>query len=251
MSALGCDALFIWGKIHVSGEERNIPELVPTGYPFKRFVLDSSTRKDEILKKIGADPEKKVVSFFDESFGGDCRMTEVHYVRFWQAALICAQKDRSVTVLIKQKASIEHQRLSPEIRAAFDPILDIIKKTPNIVLVDNKIWSFIEVIGASDVVVTQGMTSTSGIAIVCGKQGLYLDETNYDHPFKRMYKDKIVFSDCETLVNMIYNIIYKRFDVFDILPDELKSQYDNFNDDRGVNLIRDYIAGRRELKGAN
>ena len=86
------------------------------------------------------------------------------------------------------------------------------------------------------------MTSSSTIAIICGIEGLYLDEVGYGHPFAKHFKDKIVFADPEKLLNMIKKILIGNENPCSSIPAELLREYDEYNDDRGIDRFREILA---------
>jgi len=115
-------------------------------------------------------------------------------------------------------------------------------------IVDETKWSFIEVIGVSDVVITQGMTSSATIALICGIEGLYLDQANYDHPFSRDFKGIAVFEDKDSLLLMIRKILMGDGSVLKNIPEEMMRGFDGFFDDEGIERFRHEL-GRDSEEG--
>lgn len=246
-SFLSCDGFFIWGKSHIQRDEEDPRIFKVTGYVFKRFIKETVSRRTQILTDLGIKPESKVISFFDESFGERCKMTEWHYVNFWQTALKFAEINKNVSVIIKSKGHQE-DRLSEPLRKRFIDIKNKINSLENIHIFDGQRWSFIEIIGVSDIVVSQGMTSSSAIAIVCGIEGLYMDQAGYDHIFSRHFKDRIVFDDTERLLSMARKILSGADSPLKDIPEDMLRGLDKYPDDRGIDLFRDILLGKTQKR---
>jgi len=243
LSFLGCDGFLIWGNVHGQGIEIDPQILMPIGYVFKRFVKEVASNRNKILSDMGIDAKGKIISFFDESFGGTTAMTEENFVVFWRTILKVAQHEQANTIVVKPKGSSRYKLLSDELKREFLEISDRILKMENIYVIDENKWSFIEAIGISDITVTQGMTSSATIAIVCGIEGLYLDQVGYEHPFAELFKDKIVFDNPEKLVNMIHRIVIGKESPRKDIPERLLREFDEYADDRGIDLFRDILSG--------
>lgn len=247
-SFLGCDNYLAWGKAHIRvvGGEGNI---ILTGYPFKVFVQRVICNRAKVLNEMNIAAHGKIITFFDESFGDLCLMTEKHFVNFWQVALTVAESEKDSTIVIKPKGLERVKNLSDDMRNRFILIKEQLEKMSNVYILDSKRWSFIEAIGISDIVVTQGMTSSSTIAIICGILGLYLDEARYNHPFSQRFRDKIVFTEPEKLISMIRSVLRREESPLKIIPEELLRHYDEFPDERGLDLYRDILSGRKKRVG--
>lgn len=245
VSFLGCDRFLKWGNIHGQEVEADSRISVPTGYVFKRFIKEVTLNRNKVLLDLGIDCKGKVISFFDESFGGECKMTEKHFVNFWESALKLAEKEKNEVILIRPKELGRYNSLSKDLKEKFIDIKNKIKKKQNIHIVNSYKWSFVEVVGVSDIVVTQGMTSSATIAIICGIVGLYLDQAHYSHPFSMLFKDRIVFDDSDKLIFMIQRILKGIDNPLKDIPEQLLRAYDAYPDDRGIDLFRDILSGSK------
>lgn len=241
-SFLACDKYLIWGRAHFRGVEVGPGKIEFTGYPFKGFIKQIAAKKEEVLGKMGIARIGKVVVFFDEGFGNNCLMPEQHFIAFWEAALRLGRIDKEDTIVIKPKDLAKIKDLSKRGLGAFLKIKNELELLPNAYILDSLKWSFIEAIGVADIVITQGMTSSSTIAIICGIEGLYLDPANYKHPFRELYQDKVVFNDSEKLIAAIQEIIIGSRSVLRLIPESLLREYDEFNDERGLDLFRNILA---------
>ena len=240
---LACDAYFLWGSAYVQGFE-GVPELVyPVGYFYKKMILNIKNNRQQLLPEVGINSSGKIISFFDESFDNECNnMTEAHYVNFWKVLLELSEEHQTHIFMIKPKGFNEYLlMLSDSYHTELIEIRAKIDYMPNIKIIDPKITSFIEVIGVSDIVVTQGMTSSATIALICGINGLYLDEGKFKHPFAETFLNKLVFHEPKLLKDMIRNIINGTENPIADIPEELRRNYDAFDDDKGLERMIEMI----------
>lgn len=242
-SFLGCDHLLLWGKAHILGVEGAQSIFKPTGYVFKNFIKQVRLNREKVLSDMEIKAVGKIITFFDESCGGECKMTESHYLNFWETALRLAQEEKENTIVVKPKEMSRYLNLSPVFKDKFIKIKNTMESMDNIYIIDETKWSFIEAIGISDIVINQGMTSSATIALICGIEGLYLDEANYNHPFARIFKDKIVFDNSDKLLDMVSRIIRDKDSGIKCIPESLIRQYDEFADDRGIDIFRRILSG--------
>ena len=219
---------------------------MPTGYVFKRFIKEVIVNRSKILSEMNIEVRGKIITFFDESFGGECKMTEDNYVTFWETALKLAIVEKNNTVVMKPKELKRYNSLSSDLKEKFLDIKSKMEKMPNVYIIDEKKWSFIEAIGVSDIVVTQGMTSSATIAIICGIEGLYLDQAQYNHLFLRLFKDRIVFDDHGKLLAMIHKIIEGNESPLRGIPEVVLRDFDTYNDDMGIERFRDALLCKTE-----
>jgi len=243
-SFLGCDKYLIWSPKHIRGVEGGQDLCLSTGYVFKRFVKKIISDKNIVLLALGITARGKIISFFDDSFGGDVKMTEDHYVAFWRIALELAQREPNHTIIIKPKQIERYHGLPEKQKTEFLKIKSQLANLPNVHITKSDQWSFIEYIGISDIVVTQGMTSSATIAIICGIEGLYFDQAQYDHPFSRLFKDKLVFNDPDKLITMIGRIVSGAESPMKDIPEKLLREFDEYPDDRGIDIFRDLLSNR-------
>lgn len=244
---LGCDGFLSWGNIHMKDTNVNQNILILTGYVFKRFIKEVSLNKSRILAEMGINSKGKIISFFDESFGNEVNMTGENYVVFWDTISKQAEKSNN-TILIKPKDLKRYNKLGEELRKRFIHIKDKLSHMPNVYIIDPEKWSFIEVIGVSDLVITQGMTTSATIAIVCGIQGLYLNQSNFSHSFSKAFKDIIVFSEQDKLLEMASKIISGRENIFSYIPEAMLRDFDAYPDDRGIDMFRDILTNKLPKK---
>lgn len=251
LSFLSCDGFLLWGRAHIQGVENNRCVLIPTGYVFKKFIKETMRNRTMVLSAMGIYSNGKVISFFDETFGKDSEMPENNYIVFWETILKVAQMEKDNTILIKPKVSTYYNMLSDDLKKRYLKILAELSNMKNAYIVDEKKWSFVEVIGVSDIVVSQGMTSSSTIAIICGLEGLYLDQFGYSHRFSNLFKDKIVFCNPDNLIIMIHAIAASKKSPSKDIPERLLREFDEYPDDRGIDLFRDILSsgGRIPLAG--
>ena len=248
-SFLGCDKYFLWGKAHVRGVEGRQDMLMTTGYIFKCFIKDVMNNRIKVIADMNIDHKGKIISFFDESFGNACLMTESHFVNFWETALKVAELEKGNTIVIKPKELMRARSLSDGLKNKFNSIREQLGKMPNVYILDSSRWSFIEIIGISDIVITQGMTTSATIAIICGVEGLYFDQANYSHPFSLYLRNKIIFNDSGELAEKIHSIVSDNLQPIKNIPELSLREYDAFSDERGLRVIRDILTKPRSRVG--
>jgi hypothetical protein len=240
-SFLGCDRFFIWGRAHIQVPHN---QTCCSGYFFKQLISVAVSQKSVLRQRMGIDASKLVVAFFDESFGGMCKMSEDNYMAFWQTILHLSERRADLHILIKPKELRRYERLSPGKKQMFLKILSQLSAKKGVTVLDSLKWSFIEAIAVSDIVVSQGMTSSSTIAIICGVPGLYLDQANYyDHPFSRKYRNSIVFNDAEALIAALEQFADGQANPLALIDKATLRQFDEFEDDRALDILRWTISG--------
>lgn len=244
---LGCDKYLLWGSAHFQGHEVPDAQKQFTGYVFKKFINninETTLKRDIILNALKIPLERKIVSFFDETFGGYSGMSEDDHAKLWETALEIAGQMKDITIVIKPKGEANQYNFSEQGRKKHDEIYNKISKFHNVRIVyPNKGWSFIEIIGISDVVITQGMTSSATIAIICGKEGLYLQQADSGHPFSKMFRDKLVFGNPDKLIEMIRNIVSGTESPLKEIPENILREYDAFRDNLGIDRFTRILSG--------
>ncbi|MDD5618330.1 MAG: NTP transferase domain-containing protein, partial [Candidatus Omnitrophica bacterium] len=246
-SFLGCDKFLLWGNAHIVGVEGKQSLLCPTGYVFKKFIKEVSDKKNDILSAMNINATNgKIVSFFDESFGEGFKISEEHLVAFWEMILKFASSNKNNTILIKPKIIARYDNLCGEFKNRFLYVKKSLEEKDNVYIINPDKWSFIEVIGVSDIVVSQEMTSSATIALICGKEGLYLDQASYNHPLSYLFKNRLVFDNSDNLLEMIKKITTGIDKPSKSISWNLLRSFDVYDDDRGINLFRDLLAGEEK-----
>jgi spore coat polysaccharide biosynthesis protein SpsF len=246
---LGCDGYFVWGRAHLHGFEGAPSKTLPIGYYFKGRI--QAIRRDpgerrRLLAAMGAAAAGKVVGAFDETFGGEIKMTEDHFIAFWAAVRDLAKAEPDACLVFKPKGDFFHDRFTDEGRRRFAPIRAEVEALANVLILDPERWSFIEAIGVCDLVLTQGMTSSSTIALVCGLDALYLDQAQYRHPFAAAFKDRIVFDDPARFVAQARALLHGAAQrPLEIIPEALLREYDAYPDDDGIARLRERLVSPR------
>ncbi len=242
-SFLGCDNFLMWGKAHGRIIETEDPSMLrPVGYVFKKFIGEVTVNKAKILSDMSIRAKGKIISFFDEPFCMTSPMTEEHFVEFWKIARDAAVKYDDCAVILKPKDLNGFEKISDKLKNEFLEILDEIKNLPNVFIIDSEKWSFIEVIGVSDLVITQGMSSSATIALICGIEGLYyFDQCSKSHLFFKLFKDKVVFDEPGKLLQMVGEIIAGRSSALQAIPEHILRDYDAYSDNLGIERFREVL----------
>ncbi len=237
---LGCDEYLVWGPAHVRGIEGS--NVTSIGYYFKHRIQsmrrDMRARADK-LAEMGVPAGKKVISFFDETFGGEIRMSEDHYLSFWTTVKDFAKLEPEISVIVKPKGAFFHDRFSKGGRAKYARLRRELSLLGNVHVIDPERFGFIGAIGVADLVVTQGMTSSATIALLCGVDGLYLDQAGYDHPLRSEYTGSVVFEDPPELIERARQILHGECErPVNLVSPELLRRFDAYSDDRGIDRLR-------------
>jgi len=240
-SFLGCDNFLVWGSAHIQTKSLDPKFHINTGYVFKEFIQNIQQKREHELLEMGVNVRGKVISFFDESVGGECKMTGAQFVDFWKCALNLARKEPEHTILLKPKEYSRYKLLSDELQCLFLEIKAKLENQNNVYIINEDKWSFIEVIGVSDIVITQGATSSATIAIICGIEGLYLDQAHYDHPFWKDFSNVLMFDDPSALISMVQSIITGESRPRQLIPESTLRKYDAFNDNCALNRYRSIL----------
>lgn len=248
---LGCDKYFTLGSAHIRGSEGPAGIFIRSGYIFKRFIGNMRSRRKDICIEMGIDPGRKVVTFFDEveptkTLECEGMYRSSHSISFWEAALELALKEPAATVVMKPKELSRYDNLSSGLKSRFYSVRSKMEKLGNVHVVDADKWSFVECIGISDVVVTETMSSSATIAIICGVEGLYLDEAGtHHHPFTWKLPDKVVFRQRDKLIMTVRDILAGKISCLRMIPEDLLREFDEHPDDRGIDVLRAELTGKR------
>lgn len=241
---MGCDKILAWGDAHAMVQEGNAGKYLNTGYAFKRFIEEARARRDLLVSEMRLLKHKKNIVFFEENFGGIKKETAQHYIDYWQAILQVQKAFKEdINIIIKRKGDDLYLRLPPDLRGRYIQIISSLNKADNFYELGFPDWSFIELIGVADIVITSGMTSSATIAIICGIEGLYFDRAGFNHPFSKLFKNQVVFDNERELIDTIGNIIYERYSVFDIISADVRRSFNSADDNCGMDMARAITAG--------
>jgi hypothetical protein len=246
LSFLACDKMLLWGKEHIACAGGSSEMYKYTGYVFKDFIKQVTTNRAKYLSGMHINMKGGVAVFFDECFGGACKVTEEDYIDFFAGILRFSGIDKSNTIVIKPKESLEKVSVSAKNLERFNGILGELKNRGNVFVLDPLKWSFIEAIGVADLVISLSMSSSSTIAIICGIEGLYYNPAQYRHPFVELFKDSIVFNDIDKLLDTASRILRREESACDRIPGALLRDFDVYEDNRGINELRKILCGVAE-----
>jgi spore coat polysaccharide biosynthesis protein SpsF len=242
LAFLGCDKFLLWGSAHIQGGEGG-EVLDSFGYLFKGFVQDVKKHRDETLKDMGIPFGKKVASFFDESFGGECKILQEDYVEFWGIIKSFSESNPQTVVIVKPKDMKRVNNLSIHCRAEYEEIRKQIDLLKNVHVLDETRWSYIQAIGVADVVLTLSMTSSATIALICGVPGFYFDRDRFIHPFAQHLKNKIVFDDSQKLIDAMTKTCQGTYNPSSFIPEFVMRSFDACSDDSALRRLRLLLAG--------
>lgn len=249
-SFLGCDYIFAWGKAHKAILETNPNTFLPTGYLFKSFIKQVDSIKSDIIAQMKLNNGRRNIVFFEEDFGGVNNITEESYIYYWETIFAVWKKIKNdINLIFKPKDPLIYLGLSEKLKKRYLEIMNCLSKSENFYILGSPKWSFIELIGIADVVITHGLTSSTTIAIICGIEGIYFSRENSPHPFARLFQNKVVFCDSDKLVEMIEKIIAGKDSVFKIIPENLLQEFNN--NGCALDLTRDIFLGNYDTLRIN
>ncbi|MBM3702944.1 MAG: hypothetical protein FJW63_08170, partial [Actinobacteria bacterium] len=199
-----------WGDKHYSLHSDNyyVDRHLNIGCIYKEAFNRALAKKEEIAAGIkGLKVDYPKVIFFDTSFSNGCQYTENFYIRYLNMVEAFCLRHPEVNVLFKPKIGAD------TIEKSFEEHLEDYRREmmemsnlDNFFYLDPSKWYFEKSLAICDACVSMGMNSPSTVALICGKNGLYYDDTgNLEHPFAKHYQNIIVFSDKELLFKQIDN----------------------------------------------
>lgn len=235
------DIFFSWGRTH-ERQTRGayINQKIQVGCILKKEINKISMQKNQIYASYPQLPSsKKVVLFCDTSFG-NFEYTEDFFVEFIELINDFCSREKDVTVVLKSKneESVVLQGLRKN-RVRYQSLWRELFAAGNFVHFSPSDCGIEEMIAIADVCVSMSMNTTSTIALICGKEGLYYDLTNNrEHPFAQKYRDSIVFSDREKLFRQIHNVLDGKFSCHEVIMEKELREFDAFEDDKALDRVR-------------
>ena len=235
-----------WGNIHYDYHADNyfVDRKINIGCIYKSEYSKAIGNKKDIITQI--DPHRRknnIVTFFDSYFSNSFFQTEKFFLDYLEIIKEFCKKNKDILALLKPKSDENYEkRLSSENRNKYERIWDELIKCDNFKYLNPLKWDIEKVIAISDVCVSMGLNSPSTIALICGKNALYFDNTgNIYHPFAKKYKNLIVFEDKDFLFKQIDNIFKMRFNCREVISEREFREYDAFKDDNALERMRDIL----------
>jgi len=240
---LAHNAYFVWGDIHYDFHSHNyfIDKKINIGCIFKETYSEALRNREEIVKKIsGYKGEKKIVAFFDAGFGQMHCNSEDFLLRYLGIIKEFLNSNGHVRVILKMKDDRGYEsEISEGNLERFKSIWNKLVSLENFTLLDTSRWTAEEAISVSDVSISMGMNSPATIALICGRNALYFDDTgNIYHPFAARYKNKLVFDDKDIFLKQVNDILEGKFNCTDVITREEIRKYDAFDDDKALERLR-------------
>jgi len=235
-----------WGDKHYYFHSDNyyVDRHLNIGCIYKKEFNRALAKKEEIAASLkGLKVDYPRVLFCDTSFINDFVYTEKFYIRYLNIVKAFCLRHPEVNVLFKAKNKpYDIEKSFEELREEYKKEMMEISNLNNFFYLDPSKWYFEKSLAICDVCVSMGMNSPSTVAIICGKNGLYYDDTgNLDHPFAKSYKNIIVFSDKELLFKQINNILNRKFSCQEAIPINEIREYDTYTDDHALERLRDNL----------
>lgn len=244
ISFIAHNVCYSWGDIHYVLHSYFVDERINIGCIYKEKYNEAVNNKEDIIERMGGFKKgRKTIVFCDTSFGNHIEYTERFFLNFLGIVRDFCKMNKDMNVLLKAKNSKEElaDNLIDNIEQ-YRKIRDELFSLNNFIYLDPFKYSIEEAIAISDICVTMATTSPSTIALICGKDGLYFDNTgNKNHPFAKKYENILVFEDKDLLFERISNILEGKFHCRDVISEKEIREFDAFTDDRAVERLRDGI----------
>lgn len=237
---------FVWGNIHYDYHSANlfVNKKINVGCIFKEEYNKALARKEEIICQIiQRENRGNIVTFFDTSFGRGLFYSDSFLLEYLEMIEEFCRSNKNNTILLKPKNEGDYfNRISMNNVERYKKIWDKLVNHDNFIYVDPRQWDIGEIIAISDICVNMGMNSPATIALICGRNALYFDNTgNREHPFAKKYRDVIVFEDKERLFKQLESILTGKFNCRSIIKEEEIRQFDAFPDDNALGRIRESL----------
>ena len=184
------------------------------GCIYKRAFNEARLEKEALLSKIkNLKKGGKVITFFDTSFNDSMQWTEKLFLEYLDLIRLLCLKHEDANILLKPKAHKDYRGCLSGKNVAFYTVLwEELSRSDNFICLDPLEWSAESAIAVSDVCVSMGMNSPATIALICGRNALYYDDTgNEDHYFAKKYKNALVFDNKNLLCEQITRILSGEF----------------------------------------
>ncbi|HAH05420.1 MAG TPA: hypothetical protein DCM05_02665 [Elusimicrobia bacterium] len=247
------DLYFFWGEGHrdFHAGHKKIAQPLSTGCIFKASFLEQRRRADALRERIGLG-RGRAVSFFDTTFGDVYEYPEAMFLRYLDSMRLCARALPETLFLLKRKRfwlDSYDSLISPTHRAAYRERWDALRTLPNFKDVSGSVRDPEALIAVSDVVVTLAMTSPSTIALLCGVDALYYDDSgNRQHPFCRLPEKRLVLDAPQALADRVAEILQGRARPTQLLSESDLRPLDAHRDAGALERIRDVL--RAELSSS-
>ena len=225
---------FAWGDIHYDyhSEHYCVDKKINVGCIYKQWFTQALRRRSELISDIEKfKSEWKTVVFFD-----DCGMGMESTLEFLELMKEFCERNGNVNVLLKPRnmETLILQKLRGR---------DILSYK-NFTCLDPKEWSAEDAIAVSDVCVNMTITTPVTVALICGKNALYFDNTgNYkDNPLAEEHFNELIFEDRDAIFRQIGSILTGRFSCRSVISEKDLRRYDAFNDDKAIERVRNYLS---------
>ena len=237
---------FVWGDIHYNYHSDNyfVDKKMNIGCIYKNEYNKAAKRTEEIINQIPPlKKDKKIVVFFDASFNKSIHLTEELFLEYLEIIKEFCKNNENINTLLKPRSYENYEvKISKDNLGRFKKLWNGLTSHENFIYLNPLRWNIEGIIAISDVCVNMGMNSPSTIALICGKNALYFDNTgNRYHPFAKKYKNILVFEDKELLFQQIDNILNRGFNCRDVISEQEIREYDAFADDRAMERLREHL----------
>lgn len=237
---------FAWGDIHYDLRADNyfVDKKINIGCIYKKAYNEAVHEADKIRTSIPLlNKARKTVAFFDTAFQDSIHVTTALFLEFLDIIAEFCGRYPHVNVLLKPKKDKKDVlgMLNGTLER-YNFIWNRLEHCKNFTYLDPWKWSIESIIAVSDICINMAITSTSTIALICGKSALYYDNTgNEEHPMVRGHSGTIVFDNKEALFGRIEHILQDQSSPGNRLSEQELKEYDAFDDDKALERLSSYL----------
>ncbi|MBF0479356.1 MAG: hypothetical protein HQL26_07720 [Candidatus Omnitrophica bacterium] len=240
-----------WGDntFNVYGHTFYVDEKVKIGCVYKAGCRFSPEERQQLRGNItGHSFQGKIITFFDTSFSNDSNIPEEIYINYLSVILEYAQKHPEDVIVLKPKSCKPWDMVLSADMPRLNKITDALKLLKNFVVVDT-LYPFENILGLSDVSINMSINTPATIALICGYDAFYYDQTgNCQHLLANKYFNQIVFDDKDKLFAQIDAVLAGKVRCKDIISKQDIRSFDAYDDDKAIDRMKDYIY---QLAGIN
>ena len=201
-----CHLLFTWGHgmADLRGDSWCVDEVIPIGYLWGVPLQETARERERTRAKYGVSADGRMIAAFDTSLSRDGRNTPSTLRRFYDVLESLADTLIDATIVVKPKTirtpisntGMDRRRVSGSRVIFADPVS-----------VDTN-----QLIGAADLVINMGQSTTLVEGILSGVPSLSLDNTGRDWHRSLSRPEALVFDNGEELCTAAVNILEKGID---------------------------------------
>lgn len=237
---------YAWGDIHYTLHSYNyfVDERVNIGCIYKKKHNEALGNREHIIGRIKDFKKgRKTVLFCDTSFANAYEYTEKFFLNFYEIITDFCRRHNDINILLKPKNKEEDLMAGlTDNFQQYEKIRNELFSYNNFIYLEPQNYCVEELLAISDICISLAASTPSTVALICGKNGLYFDNSgNKNHPFARKYENILVFDDKDSLFKQIKDILDGKFHCSDVISESDIREYDAFADDKAIDRLRNSL----------